>query len=77
MHKNETLIAMIETVHATVKHVMRGFGAAREAADAAELAKCAESREAAGQQLMRVRLVPSVKDDAIDRRVHHAMECNR
>jgi hypothetical protein len=61
----------------TIKHVVWGFGAAREATDAAKLAECAESRKATGEQLVWVGLVPSVKNDAIDWRVHHAMKGNR
>jgi hypothetical protein len=61
----------------TIEDVVRGLGASREAADAAELTQRAKPRKAASQQLMWVRLVPSVKDDAIHRRVHHAVKGNR
>ena len=58
----------------TIKDVVWGLGASREAADATELAQRAEPRKAASQQLMWVRLVSGVKDDAVYRRVHHAVK---
>ena len=60
-----------------VKNVVWGLGASREAADAAELSQRTEPRKAARQQLVWVRLVSSVKDDAVHRRVHYAMKRNR
>ena len=50
---------------ATIKDIVWRLSAAREAADAAELAQATESREATGEELMWIRLMSSVKDDAI------------
>lgn len=49
----------------TVEDVMRRFCSPWEATDSAELTQGTESREATGEELMRIRLMPSVKDDAI------------
>jgi hypothetical protein len=61
----------------TIEHVVGRLSAAREAADTAELAERAKSGKSTGEQLVRIRLVPSIKDDAVDRRVHHAMQGDR
>ena len=52
---------------ATIKDVMRRFCSSREATNSAELTQATESREATGEELVRIRLMPSVKDDAIHR----------
>ena len=51
--------------------------AAREAADAIELAQRPEPLEAAGQQLVRVGLVTRVPDDPVARRLEQAVERDR
>ena len=62
---------------AAVEHVVRRLGAAREAADAVELAQRAEPLEAAGQQLVRVGLVAGVPDDPVARRLEQSMQRDR
>ena len=62
---------------AAVEHVMRRFGPAREAADPVELAQRPEAVEAAGQQLVRVGLVPGVPDDPVAWRFEQAMQRDR
>jgi hypothetical protein len=62
---------------AAIENIVWGLSAAREAADATQLAERAESREATSEQFVRIRLVTSVEDDTVDRRVHHAMKGNR
>ena len=62
---------------AAIEDVVWGLSAAREAADSAELAEGSESRKATSEQLVRIRLVTSVEDDAVDRRVHDAMKGDR
>jgi hypothetical protein len=62
---------------ATVKHVMRRLCAARESTDPTKLAERAESSKSSGQELVWIRLVPCVKDEAVGRRVHDAMERDR
>jgi hypothetical protein len=60
-----------------VEDIVWGLGATWEAANTAKLAECAESRKSTGEEFVRIRLVPSVKDDTVDRRVHHSMEGDR
>ena len=62
---------------AAVHHVVLGLGAAREAADAVDLAERVEPLEAAGQQLVRVRLVAGVPDDPVAGRLEHPVERER
>ena len=57
-----------------VEDVVRRLGAAREAADAVELAQRPEPLEPAGQQLVRVGLVAGVPDDPVARRFEQAVE---
>ena len=52
---------------ATIKDVMRRFCSPWEATNSAELTQASESREATGEELMRIGLMSSVKDDAIHR----------
>jgi hypothetical protein len=60
-----------------IKHIVWRLGASWEATDAAELSQRTEPRKATSQQLMWVRLVSGVKDDAIHRRVHHPVKGDR
>ncbi len=60
-----------------IKHIVWRLGASWEATDAAELSQRTEPRKAASQQLMWVRLVSGVKDDAVHRRVHHPVKGDR
>ncbi len=60
-----------------VEHVVGRFRAAREAADAVDLAERAEPVKAAGQELVRVRLVAGVPDDPVARRLEESMEDDR
>ena len=62
---------------AAVEHVVLRLGAAREAADAVELAERPEPLEAAGQQLVRVGLVAGVPDDPVARRLEQPVERDR
>ncbi len=60
-----------------VEHVVRRFGAPREAAHPVELAKRAERLQAAGQQLVRIGLVTGVPDDPVPWRFEQPMERDR
>jgi len=60
-----------------VEDVVRRFGAAREPPDTIELAERPESLESAGQELVRVGLVPGVPDDPVARRLEQPMERDR
>ena len=62
---------------AAVEHVVLAFRAAREAADAIDLAERAEPVHAAREELVRVGLVPGVPDDPICRRVQQAVQGDR
>ena len=62
---------------AAVDHVVHALGASREAAHAAQLAQRPEALEPAGQQLVRIGLVPGVPDDAVARAVQQPMERDR
>lgn len=54
--------------------VVFGFGAARETGDAAELAQPRHLIAAAGQDLVRIRLMTDVPDDAVIRRIEHIVQ---
>ena len=60
-----------------VEHVVRRLGAAREPADAVDLAQRVEPLEAPRQQLVRVGLVPGVPDDVVARRLEQPVERER
>ncbi len=60
-----------------VEDVVRRFGASREPADAIERAQRPESIEPAGEELVRVGLVPGVPDDLVARRFEEAVERDR
>ena len=60
-----------------VHDVVGGLAPAREAADAVDLAQGVEPVEAAGEQLVRVGLVPRVPDDAVARRLEQPVERDR
>ena len=60
-----------------IEHVVRRFGAAREATDAIERAQCPEPLEPARQELVRVRLVTGVPDDPVTRRLEETMQGDR
>ena len=60
-----------------VEDVVLALAAAREAADAVELAQRLEAIAAAGQQLVGVRLVPGVPHDPVARRVHDPVQRER
>ena len=62
---------------AAVEDVVLALAAAREAADATDLAQRLESVPAPGQQLVGVGLVPGVPHDPVARRVHDAVQCER
>src|SRR5262249_60340860 len=62
---------------AAVEDVVPGLRPPRKATDAAELAERPESLVAAGQELVRIRLVAGVPDDPVDRRVEEPVECDR
>jgi hypothetical protein len=49
----------------TIKDVVWRFCSSRETANSAELAQAPESREATGEEFVWIRLMSSVKDDAI------------
>ena len=59
---------------ATVEHVVRRFGPPREATHAIELAERREPVEAAGQELVGVRLMAGVPHDAIARRLEQSVQ---
>ena len=62
---------------AAVEDVVRRLGAAREAADAVELAQRLEPLEASGQELVRVGLVARVPDDPVARRFEQPVQRDR
>ena len=62
---------------AAVEHVMDRFAAAREPPDAVDLAERPEPVEAAGQQLVGIRLVPGVPHDPVTGRLEQAVERQR
>ena len=60
-----------------VHDVVLALAASREATDAAELAQRVEALQAAGQELVRIGLVPGVPDDPIARAVEDPMQRDR
>ena len=62
---------------AAVEDVVLALAAAREAADAADLAQGVEPVPSVGEQLVGVGLVPGVPHDPVARRVHDAVQRER
>src|SRR5262249_18262746 len=62
---------------AAVEDVVRRLGPTREAADAVERAQGAEPLETPGQQLVRIRLMTGIPDDAVARRFEQSVERDR
>ena len=62
---------------AAVEDVVLRFAAPREPADAVQLAEGREPLETAGQQLVRIGLMPGVPDDPVARRLEQAVERDR
>ena len=62
---------------AAVEHVMARFAAAREPADAVDLAERPEPVKPAGQQLVGIRLVPGVPHDPVAGRLEQAVKRER
>ena len=62
---------------AAVHDVVRRLAAAREAADAVDLAQGAEAVQAPREQLVRIRLVPGVPDDLVARRLEEPVQGER